>query len=90
MIAAFAYHYMVLAWGGYIFVIGYISIYAIALVVLNRLDSKAYIAYSTVYVVGNLLALNVPFVGTYAVWNSSEHLPSHLAFALCQVSIDKT
>ena len=83
LIAAFAYYYMVLAWGGYIFVIGYMSIYTVALVVLNRLDTKAYITFSMVYIVGNLLSLNIPFVSYYAVWNSSEHLPSHLAFALC-------
>ena len=85
MIAAFAYYYMVLAWGGYIFVIGYMSIFTIGLVVLNRLDTKAYITFSIVYIVGNLLSLNIPFVSYYAVWNSSEHLPSHLAFALCQI-----
>ena len=85
LLASFAYYYMVLTWGGYVFVLGFMSIFIIILIFLNRFNSKAYVTYSMVYIVGNLLSLTVKFVNKYAVWQSSEHLPSHIAFILMQV-----
>ena len=84
LVAAFAYYYMVLTWGGYVFVLGIISIYVIALIIVEKFNSKVYIAYSMVYIVGNLLSLITPFVSIWAVWESSEHIPSHLAFIIMQ------
>lgn len=85
LMAVFAYYYMVLTWGGYVFVLGFMSIFIVIIIFLGRFDIKAYITFSMVYTVGNLLSLNIRFVSFYAVWQSSEHLPSHIAFILCQL-----
>jgi dolichyl-diphosphooligosaccharide---protein glycosyltransferase len=85
LLAAFALYYMVLTWGGYVFVLGFMSVFIVALIFLNRLNIKAYITFSTVYIVGNMMSLTVPFVSIWAVWQSSEHLPSHIAFILMQL-----
>lgn len=85
LLAAFGLYYMVLTWGGYVFVLGFMSVFIVALIFLGRFNIKAYITFSTVYLVGNLLSLGVPFVGYWAIWQSSEHLPSHIAFILSQL-----
>ncbi len=85
LMAAFGLYYMVLTWGGYVFVLGFMSIFIVALIFLGRFNIKAYITYSVVYLIGNLLSLGVPFVGYWAIWQSSEHLPSHIAFIFCQL-----
>ena len=90
LIAVFGYYYMVLTWGGYVFVLGFFSMYTIALALLERLDIKAYITFSMVYLIGSILSLTIPFVGPYAIWESSEHMPSHLAFAVCQLYMIKS
>lgn len=83
--AGFALYYMVLGWGGYVFVLGFMSVYVIALIFLNRFDIKAYITFSIVYIICNMTSLTIRFVDIYAVWQSSEHLPSHIAFILIQL-----
>lgn len=85
VLAAFSYYYLVISWGGYIFVLGCISVFIVVLVVLNRMDLKTYTAFSIFYILGNLLSLTVAFVGKWAVWFSSEHYPSHIAFIMCQL-----
>ena len=82
--AAFGFYYMVLTWGGYIFVLGVLSIYVIGLIIVQRFNFKVYITFSIVYLIGNLLSLTMPFVSIWAVWESSEHLPSHIAFIIMQ------
>lgn len=85
LLAAFGFFYMVLTWGGYVFVLGLMSLYIIALIFLNRFSIQAYITFSVIYIVGNILSLIIPFVGIWSVWQSSEHLPSHIAFILMQL-----
>jgi dolichyl-diphosphooligosaccharide---protein glycosyltransferase len=82
LLGALAFYYMVLTWGGYVFVLGVISLYVIGLIVTDNFNSKVYVAYSIFYIIGNLLSLTMPFVAHWAVWESSEHLPSHIAFIL--------
>lgn len=84
LIASLAYYYMVLTWGGYVFVLGMISIYVVGLIVVDRFNSRVYIAYSIFYIMGNIFSLVTPFVSSTAVWKSSEHIPSHLTFILMQ------
>lgn len=84
LFSAFAYLYMVAAWGGYIFVINTIAIYVFALLILGRFTARHYVAYSTFYVVGTLFCLNIPFVNFQAI-TSSEHLSSHGVFVLTSV-----
>lgn len=80
LLAALGFYYMVLTWGGYVFVLGVVSIYVIGLILTDNFNSKVYVAFSLFYVIGNLLSLTMPFVAHWAVWESSEHLPSHVAF----------
>jgi dolichyl-diphosphooligosaccharide--protein glycosyltransferase len=81
LMSAFAYLYMVSAWGGYIFVINTIAIYVFALLMLGRFTAKHYVVYSTFYIVGTLFCLNIPFVNFQAI-TSSEHMSSHGVFIL--------
>jgi len=58
-----AYFNMVAAWGGYVFVLNLIGCHAAVLFLIGRYTTKLYRAYSTFYVVGTLLALQIPVVG---------------------------
>lgn len=77
------YSYLVASWGGYHFVILFIPTMVIAMIVIKRFDMKIYTAYCTFYVVGNFWSMQTKFV-EFKIFDSSEHLISHLAFFLCQ------
>jgi len=81
--AALAYAYMVAAWGGYVFIINIIPIYVVVMTVAQRFTSRLYVAYSVFYVVGSLLAMQVPFVG-FNVLQQAECAASHGVFVLVQ------
>ena len=70
---ALAYFYMVSAWGGYIFIINLIPIHAFVLLVSGRYSHRLYVSYCTLYVLGTLLSMQIPFVGFQPV-KSSEHV----------------
>ncbi|KAG5185601.1 dolichyl-diphosphooligosaccharide--protein glycosyltransferase [Tribonema minus] len=55
--AALGYFYMVAAWGGYVFIINIVPIYTIAMIVGGRYSARLYVAYSTFYALGSLLAM---------------------------------
>eukprot|EP00246_Nothoceros_aenigmaticus_P003493 TRINITY_DN14664_c0_g2_i1.p1 TRINITY_DN14664_c0_g2~~TRINITY_DN14664_c0_g2_i1.p1 ORF type:complete len:721 (+),score=112.90 TRINITY_DN14664_c0_g2_i1:167-2329(+) len=82
--AAFAYFYMVSAWGGYIFIINLIPIYVIVLLVIGRYSLRLYIAYNTLYILGMLLAMQIRFVGFQHI-QSGEHMAALGVFLLLQV-----
>ncbi len=82
--SAFAYFYMVSAWGGYIFIINLIPIYVIVLLVTGRYSMRLYIAYNTLYILGMLLAMQIRFVGFQHV-QSGEHMAALGVFFLMQV-----
>eukprot|EP00741_Cyanophora_paradoxa_P009382 tig00000144_g9088.t1 len=73
LMACFAYLYMASAWGGYIFIINLIPIYVLVLIVSGRFSQRLVVAYTTLYVVGTLLAMQIRFIGFQAV-QSSEHM----------------
>lgn len=50
---------MVAAWGGYVFIINIIPIYTVVMVVAGRYSSRLYIAYSTFYALGSIMAMQV-------------------------------
>ena len=77
--AAIAYFYMVAAWGGYVFIINMIPIHVLVLVIGGRYSTRLYIAYSTFYTLGSILAMQVPFVG-FNVINQAECAGSHGVF----------
>ncbi|CAN0267865.1 unnamed protein product, partial [Ectocarpus sp. 12 AP-2014] len=83
-LTALAYFYMVAAWGGYVFIINIIPIYVVVMVVAGRYSSRLYIAYSTFYALGSIMAMQVPFVG-FNVVKQAECMASHGVFIGIQV-----
>ncbi|OQR86813.1 dolichyl-diphosphooligosaccharide-protein glycosyltransferase subunit [Achlya hypogyna] len=79
-----AYFAMVLSWGGYVFLINVIPIHVLFLVLSGRYTPQLYIAYSTFYVLGTILAMQVPFVG-FNVIQKAECIGSHGVFGGLQV-----
>jgi dolichyl-diphosphooligosaccharide--protein glycosyltransferase len=79
ILCSFQYFYMVAAWGGYSFIINIIPIFVLGTIFINKFSMKTYVAYSTFYVVGTVLAMLIPFV-SFAAVKSSEHLASHCVF----------
>jgi len=77
--AALAYFYMVAAWGGYVFIINIIPIYVVVMTASGRFTTRLYIAYSVFYVIGSLLAMQVPFVG-FNIVQQAECASSHGVF----------
>jgi dolichyl-diphosphooligosaccharide--protein glycosyltransferase len=64
---------MVAAWGGYVFIINIIPIHVLALLVGGRFSSRLYIAYSTFYVLGSIMAMQVrhkPLHTALQLWSS--------------------
>lgn len=68
-----AYFYMVSSWGGYVFLINLIPLHVLALLCTGRFSHRVYIAYSTVYTLGTILSMQIPFVGFQPV-STSEHM----------------
>ncbi len=80
---ALSYFYMVLAWGGYVFIINLIPIFTLAMLVAGRYSSKLYVAYSMFYILGSLLSMLVPMVGTMVI-KGGECAASHGVFVALQ------
>ncbi|KAH6936845.1 hypothetical protein HPB50_023724 [Hyalomma asiaticum] len=79
-----AYFYMVSSWGGYVFLINLIPLHVLALMFTGRFSHRIYTAYSTLYVLGTLLSMQISFVGFQPV-QSSEHMAALGVFGLCQL-----
>uniref|UniRef100_A0AC34F8A9 Dolichyl-diphosphooligosaccharide--protein glycotransferase n=1 Tax=Panagrolaimus sp. ES5 TaxID=591445 RepID=A0AC34F8A9_9BILA len=84
VLTALSYFYMVSAWGGYVFIINLIPLHVLVLVIIGRYSSRIYVAYSTFYVLGQLLAMQIPFVGFQPV-KTSEHMAAFGVFGLLQL-----
>ncbi|XP_033100577.1 dolichyl-diphosphooligosaccharide--protein glycosyltransferase subunit STT3B-like [Anneissia japonica] len=81
-LTALSYFYMVSAWGGYVFIINLIPLHTFVLKEL--INFTLYLsAYSTFYILGTLLAMQVPFVGFQPV-RTSEHMAAAGTFVLLQ------
>merc|ERR1719474_1534586 len=80
---ALSYFYMVSAWGGYVFIINLIPLHVFALILMNRVSHRIYVAYNTFFIVGLLCSMQIPFVGFQPV-RTSEHMASAGIFALLQ------
>nr|XP_018900481.1 PREDICTED: dolichyl-diphosphooligosaccharide--protein glycosyltransferase subunit STT3A [Bemisia tabaci] len=83
-LSALAYFYMVSSWGGYVFLINLIPMHVLILMITGRFSHRIYIAYSTLYCVGTILSMQIPFVGFQPV-QSSEHMLALGVFGLCQI-----
>ncbi len=62
-LAGVAYFYMVAAWGGYVFVVNMVAVHASMLLLMGRFSPKLYRAYTLFYVIGTLLAIQIPVIG---------------------------
>ncbi|XP_072176036.1 dolichyl-diphosphooligosaccharide--protein glycosyltransferase subunit STT3A-like [Diadema setosum] len=83
-LCSLAYFYMVSSWGGYVFLINLIPMHTLALMATGRFTHRIYVVYCTVYCLGTILSMQIPFVGFQPV-QSSEHMAALGVFGLCQV-----
>lgn len=83
-LAAFAYMYMVAAWGGYVFVINTIAAHAGLLVLLGKFDLSTYKAFTIFYALGTLVAVQIPVVG-WTPLKSLEQVMPLAVFLMYQV-----
>uniref|UniRef100_A0A914HBG2 dolichyl-diphosphooligosaccharide--protein glycotransferase n=1 Tax=Globodera rostochiensis TaxID=31243 RepID=A0A914HBG2_GLORO len=84
-LTALSYFYMVSAWGGYVFIINLIPLHVLALVISGNFSNRIYIAYTTFFTLGQLMAMQVPFVGFQPV-KTSEHMAAAGVFGLLQLA----
>ncbi|EKX35244.1 hypothetical protein GUITHDRAFT_118589 [Guillardia theta CCMP2712] len=82
--AGLAYVYMVMVWGGYIFVLNMVGAHAIAVVFTGCFTSKLHRAYTLFYVIGTAGATRVPVVGLSPL-KSLEQLGPFGVFVIMQV-----
>ncbi|VDO04034.1 unnamed protein product [Rodentolepis nana] len=85
VLCALAYLYMVSAWGGYVFIINLIPLHAFVLCITGRYSSRLYVAYTSFYILGLILSMQVPFVGFQPV-RTSEHMAAAGVFVLLQAA----
>ncbi|KAL0270261.1 UNVERIFIED_CONTAM: hypothetical protein PYX00_007731 [Menopon gallinae] len=78
---ALSYFYMVSAWGGYVFIINLIPLHVFVLLIMGRYSSQLFTSYTTFYVLGLLLSMQIPFVGFQPI-RTSEHMAASGIFAL--------
>lgn len=79
--AALSYFYMVSAWGGYVFIINLIPLHVFVLLLMGRYSPRLFTSYTTFYILGLLLSMQIPFVGFQPI-RTSEHMAASGVFAL--------
>lgn len=79
--AALSYFYMVSAWGGYVFIINLIPLHVFVLLIMGRYSPRLLTSYSTFYILGLLLSMQIPFVGFQPI-RTSEHMAALGVFLL--------
>ncbi|XP_046991933.1 dolichyl-diphosphooligosaccharide--protein glycosyltransferase subunit STT3B [Schistocerca americana] len=78
---ALSYFYMVSAWGGYVFIINLIPLHVFALLLMGRYSNRLFTSYTTFYILGLILSMQIPFVGFQPI-RTSEHMAATGVFAL--------
>lgn len=61
--AAFAYLYMAASWGAYVFISNLIPLYVLVMIASGRHSKRLYVAYTTFWAVGSVLAMQIRFIG---------------------------
>jgi len=84
ILTGLAYTYMVMVWGGYIFVLNMIGMHAGALWLTGCHSTKLHRAYSLFYVIGTFGAVHVPVVG-WSPFKSLEQLGAFGVFVVLQI-----
>lgn len=77
MFASLSLFFMVASWGGYAFIINIIPIFVVFLMITDRFSTKLYVAYNVFYILGTILALQIPFVGFQVVKSPPPSPHSH-------------
>eukprot|EP01089_Gocevia_fonbrunei_P021805 TRINITY_DN85_c0_g1_i1.p1 TRINITY_DN85_c0_g1~~TRINITY_DN85_c0_g1_i1.p1 ORF type:complete len:710 (+),score=129.82 TRINITY_DN85_c0_g1_i1:105-2234(+) len=85
-LCSLAYFYMVSAWGGYIFIINLIPFHVLILLLTGRYSNRVYVSYTTFYILGTVMAMQIRFVGFQPV-QSSEHMAALGVFGLLQIYV---
>jgi dolichyl-diphosphooligosaccharide---protein glycosyltransferase len=81
VITGFMYFYMAAAWGGYVFVINVVGVHAAAIFLLRKVPfDHLYVSYTSFYVVGTALAMQIPVIG-WTPLKSLEQLGPFAVFA---------
>jgi len=83
-LTALSYFYMVSAWGGYVFIINLIPLHVFVLILMGRYSNRIYTAYTTFFILGLVLSMQIPFVGFQPV-RTSEHMASIGVFGLLNI-----
>ena len=79
---------MVSSWGGYVFLINLIPMHVFTLMICGRYNHRVYVAYSTVYVIGTILSMQISFVGFQPVQTSEHMLVRKFAYFFdCRFSV---
>ncbi|KAI6244192.1 Dolichyl-diphosphooligosaccharide--protein glycotransferase [Aphelenchoides fujianensis] len=84
IMTALAYFYMCLSWGGFVYICNLLPLHALVLIATGRYSHRLYVAYTTFYCVGQLLAMQIPFIG-YQPVGTSEHMAAFGVFGLLQL-----
>ncbi|KAJ8924406.1 hypothetical protein NQ315_007202 [Exocentrus adspersus] len=79
--ASLSYFYMVSAWGGYVFIINLIPLHVFVLLLMGRFSNRLFTSYTTFYILGLILSMQIPFVGFQPI-RTSEHMAASGVFAL--------
>ncbi|XP_035775092.1 dolichyl-diphosphooligosaccharide--protein glycosyltransferase subunit STT3B-like [Anopheles albimanus] len=79
--AALSYFYMVSAWGGYVFIINLIPLHVFVLLIMGRYSPRLFTSYTTFYILGLILSMQIPFVGFQPI-RTSEHMAASGVFLL--------
>lgn len=78
---ALSYFYMVSAWGGYVFIINLIPLHVFVLLIMGRYSPRLFTSYTTFYILGLILSMQIPFVGFQPI-RTSEHMAASGVFLL--------
>eukprot|EP01135_Chromosphaera_perkinsii_P001071 Nk52_evm21s158 gene=Nk52_evmTU21s158 len=81
---ALSYFYMVSAWGGYVFIMNLIPLHVFVLILMGRYNPRLYSSFTTFYILGTILSMQIPFVG-FAPIRTSEHMAALGVFCLLQL-----
>ncbi|EAX95944.1 Oligosaccharyl transferase STT3 subunit family protein [Trichomonas vaginalis G3] len=84
ILAAFAYSYLALTWGGYVFVSNCIPLFAAGLVAIGRYSWRLHITYSIWFIVSSILTAQVPFIGD-KILKKPEHFAMLGTFIVMQI-----
>ncbi|BEI92321.1 uncharacterized protein CcaverHIS019_0411410 [Cutaneotrichosporon cavernicola] len=83
-LCALFYGWMVAAWGGYVFITNMIPLHVFVLILMGRYNNRAYVAYTSWYVLGTVASMQVPFVEFLPI-RTSEGMAALGIFGLLQL-----